>query len=193
MLSNSVAATDGAHGTPETPPELTIPAGSVEQVAKIANLKGRLIAARKFAAQAETAYGEKYKELIEVLEATRNAWEAQNRLVVDEHERCKTFLENTEKEIRQELCDWSKETGDKRFDDHLSVRCTVKLEYDLDDATQWARNNAPYALVADKKKFELIAKDKNSNLDFVTKTPTYAAVIATEIPEPVIPSEGGVA
>lgn len=163
---------------------------AAEKRADISALKTKLVLARKYAAQAEFAYGEKYKELIEVLEATRKSWEVLNASVVAEHERTKDYLERVEKDLRQQLVDWSKETGEKRFDDHLSTRCIVKLDYELDDATGWAKTNAPFILVADKKQFEQIAKKQE--LEFVTKMPTYSAVIASELPDPageVLPAD----
>lgn len=149
--------------------------------ADITVLKVRLVIARKFAAEAEAAYGEKYKNLIGRLEGVRAEWERENALVVAEHERTKEYLEKTDKEIRQAVVDYCKEHDVKKFDEHLSVRVLTKLEYDEEAATAWAKTNAPFILVADKKQFEGIAKKQD--LDFVTKTPAYTAVIASELPD----------
>lgn len=154
--------------------------------ADIVILKNRLATAREFAEQAELAYGEQYKVLISAQESLRQAWESENALVIAEHARTKTYLEGVEKDLRQSVIDYCREHDAKKFDEHLSVRCLVKLEYDADQATAWAKSNAPFILVADKKAFEGIAKKQD--LDFVTKVPTYSAVIASELPD--LSSEG---
>lgn len=184
-----------------------------EQIAKISTLKSRLITARKFAGEAENAYGEKYSELIEVLDATRNAWEAQNSLLIAEHERTKTYLEDTEKEIRQEVINYCRANDTKKFDEHLSMRVAIKLEYEPDVATEWAKTNAPIMLVVDGKQFESLVKTTTKvkgketlaeqidrsrkelevkGLGFVGLDPAYSAVIATDLSE-LVSSEGRVA
>lgn len=149
------------------------------KLTNISTLKSRLITAREFAAQAESAYSEKYKALVEVLEATRNAWEAQNALIVAERDRTAAYLEATEKDLRQAVIDWCREHDTKKFDEHLSMRVIVKLEYEPDQATTWAKTNAPFILVADRKQFDALAKKQD--FDFVNKVPSYSAVIASDL------------
>lgn len=118
-------------------------------------------------------------KLVEVLEATRNAWEAQNALIVAERDRTAAYLEATEKDLRQAVIDWCREHDTKKFDEHLSMRVIVKLEYEPDQATTWAKTNAPFILVADRKQFDALAKKQD--FDFVNKVPSYSAVIASDL------------
>jgi hypothetical protein len=154
-----------------------------ERLAEISTLKSRLITARQFALEAENKFAEKNSELIAILDAARSRWETDNALVIAEYERTREYLEKTEKELRQAVIDWCRGHDTKKFDEHLSMRVAIKLEYDLDEATAWCRAEAPFALVADKKQFEKIAKDQPNTgaLAFVAKTPAYTAVIASNL------------
>lgn len=179
------------------------------ETAKIATLKTRLATAREFAAQAELAYGEKYKDLIAAQEAVRAVWEEEYALVIAEHERTKNYLESVEKELRQSVIDYCRDHDTKKFDEHLSVRVAIKLDYEIETATAWAKTNAPYMLVADAKQFEGLVKTHTkakakeevedtlsraersleaSGLTFIKLDPAYSAVIASELPS--LSSEG---
>lgn len=157
-------------------------AAKAERRAHIEKLKNKLARARVFAGQAEAAYGEKYLGLIEILDAARTAWEKDHSLVIAENDRAKAAAEKADKELRAELVAYYNATKEKKIDEHLSVRVTVKLAYELEKATDWAKTNAPYMLIADKSQFEKHAKDKKVSLDFVTKTEDPSGVIATALP-----------
>jgi len=145
----------------------------------ISELKGQLAAARVLAADAEHVYGEKYKELIEALEATRKSWEMMNEEIIAQREQCNSDLHAADAELRQAVITYCQENDTKKFDDQLGVRVMVKLDYKPADATAWAKANAPFMLVADKKEFEKVAKSQD--FDFVTKVSSYTAVVATEL------------
>lgn len=150
--------------------------------ASIPVLKNKLARARQFAAQAESSYGDKYTGLMAALEKARADWEKENSLIVAEYERTKKAAEAADKELRAELVEFYKLTREKKFDEHLSVRVLIKLTYELEKATEWAKNNAPYMLIADKSQFEKYAKDKKVSLDFVTKKDEPAGVVASVLP-----------
>lgn len=161
-------------------------AAKAEKRANIEKLKNKLARARQFAAQAENAYGEKYAGLMDAIEKARGDWERDNSLIVAEYERTKKAAEAADKDLRAELVAFYNATGEKRFDEHLSVRVNIKLAYEIEKATEWAKTNAPYMLIADKSQFEKHAKDKKVSLDFVTKKEDPSGVIASALP-PVLP------
>jgi len=160
------------------------PAAIEAKKTNILALKTKLARARHFAAGAEAAYGERYKTLILELEDVRGQWERANTLVIAEHERTKKALEVADAALRGELIDFRIATGEKTFDEHLSVRDTVKLEYEIAAATDWAKKEAPFMLIVAKTQFEKYAKDKKVNLDFVKKETDHTAVIASVLPVP---------
>lgn len=172
----------------EDPADLAAMAAEAENDAvldltgNILKLKNKLARARGFAGQAESSYGSKYTGLMDALEAARNTWESENSLIVAEYNRTKAAVEAADKELRAELVKFYEATKEKRFDEHLSVRVNVKLTYELEKATDWAKTNAPYMLIADKSQFEKHAKDKKVSLDFVTKKDEPTGVIATALP-----------
>ncbi len=68
-------------------------------------------------------------------------------------------------------------TGEKTFDENLSVRVNTKLVYEMPKAVEWAEQNAPVMIVkaVDKKSFESLPTV--ADLDFVYKTETTVPVI----------------
>lgn len=85
------------------------------------------------------------------------------------------YLAITETALRDQLKEWHEASGEKTYDGNLSVRVTTKLEYDEKDATAWAKDNAPFILVADKKQFEKLPNV--AELEFVEEKETVTTVI----------------
>lgn len=98
-------------------------------------------------------------------------------------------LDASDQALRSSLIDWSRRTGNKTFDDHLSVRINTKLEYSAEAATEWAKENAPFVLTIEKKAFEAIAK--HQDLRFVNKVESYSSVIAKDLPDEQVSREQG--
>jgi len=97
---------------------------------------------------------------------------------LDNYNRIKKGLETEEQKLRDALIEWSKETKEKTFDGHMQVRVLTKLVYKPEDATAWAKENASFILVADKKQFEQIALKNKFN--FVNYEDNYVAALAKD-------------
>ena len=85
-----------------------------------------------------------------------------------------------EQEIREEVINKFKETGEKKFG-QLGIRISKKLVYEPNDAMAWAKDYMQIAIktVLDRKQFETFAKV--NNLDFVKVEEIPTATIPTEI------------
>ena len=85
-----------------------------------------------------------------------------------------------ESEIRNEVIEKFKETGEKKFG-QLGIRISKVPIYEPEQAMTWAESNMPIAIkkVLDKKQFETFAKI--NNLDFVTIDEVPTATIPSEI------------
>lgn len=110
--------------------------------------------------------------------AVKEQWEKDFAATLEDCENTDQIFREADEKLRSSLIDWHLATGDKTFDKHLQVRVTEKLEYELESATDWAKENAPYVLVADKKKFEAVAK--TTKFPFVRYFPAYVAAIAKD-------------
>lgn len=86
-------------------------------------------------------------------------------------------LESSEKILRDAVIRHYKETGEKTIDENLSVRVNSRLEYENDEAVEWAEKNAPVMIyrTVDKKAFE--SYSQVTDLPFVKKIDTPSAVI----------------
>lgn len=145
---------------------------------QIAELKARLEEKRLEAAVSGERMARAQKNLEEALDRITKNWEKLYADDIRDAEIAGTNLELADSELRRALIEWSRQTGEKTFDEHLSVRVTEKLEYTPEAATEWAKANAPFILVADKKQFEQIAK--NQELGFVAKIKNYVSVLAKD-------------
>ena len=145
---------------------------------QIEELKTRLEKKRLAAEKVEARMAEAQKNLEEALDRITKDWEKLYADDIRDAEIAGTNLELADSELRRALIEWSRQTGEKTFDEHLSVRVTEKLEYTPEAATEWAKANAPFILVADKKQFEQIAK--NQELGFVAKIKNYVSVLAKD-------------
>ena len=145
---------------------------------QIEELKARLEEKRFAAERAEVKMAKAQRNLEEALTRITKDWEKLYADDIRDAEIAGTNLELADSELRRALIEWSRQTGEKTFDEHLSIRVTEKLEYSPEAATEWAKANAPFILVADKKQFEQIAK--NQELSFVAKIKNYVSVLAKD-------------
>ena len=94
-------------------------------------------------------------------------------------ERCNEQLAWSETHLRESVVAHFEATGEKTIDENLSVRVNSRLEYENDDAVEWAEKNAPVMIykTVDKKAFEGFATQSGIDLPFVRKINTPSAVI----------------
>ena len=87
-----------------------------------------------------------------------------------------------EQELRDEIVEKFKETGEKKFG-QLGIRISKVPIYEPEQAMTWAESNMPIAIkrILDKKQFETFAKV--NDLDFVEIEEIPTATIPTEIKE----------
>lgn len=130
-------------------------------------------------------FQEPYESVVKRCEAEKAGIDAkyaeQNAELFGEYDAAKlneTMAENT---LREALKSWHDETGEKTFDEDLSVRVNASLSYDSDRAVAWAEKNAPFLIekTVDKKQFEIIALAKD--LDFVTVEKKVTAVVSKKL------------
>lgn len=115
--------------------------------------------------------------------AILDTYEANNRETLDTLLDLINNRDSTDDELRAYLIKWHKLTGKKTFDGELQV-AELKRNKIIDKkaATEWARQNAPFCLVLDEKKFlETFGDDEHPFLDHPK---TYSAKIATKLSPP---------
>lgn len=169
------------HTTAAAPEHEFIPfASNSDQVTReqIAELKARLEEKRLEAAVSGERMAKAQQNLEAALASVTESWKGLYKDDIRDAEIAGTNLELADSELRRALIEWSRQTGEKTFDEHLSIRVTEKLEYTPEAATEWAKQNAPFILVADRKQFEQIAK--NQELSFVAKIKNYVSVLAKD-------------
>ena len=106
------------------------------------------------------------------------AWEAQNRVGLDELIAVEQEVKDNEATLRNLTLKAYAETGNKAPAPGVGIREVTILEYDKKIAFDWAKSHK-MALQLDKKAFEKIAKADTP--DFVTITTEPQATIATNL------------
>jgi len=98
---------------------------------------------------------------------------------------------NIEAELRNEMARHYQATGFKSLaDGALGIRVSKAFHYTPDEATAWAKSNAPVLLVLDQKAFEKMIGSLEHKPAFVIETPDVKATIATDLSKYLKP-EGG--
>lgn len=161
----------------------------------IPELKQAFIEAKRAKESMSEFYAEFERDLSVKMETLKAEMEAANAEMLETYWETDAGVIETENELREALKTQYEaavteykaaiergeeaEEPSKQFDSDLSVRVTPSLKYELSDATEWAKENAPIILVADKKQFEGLPIAKM--LDFVTEVKTVSAVVSKKL------------
>lgn len=114
----------------------------------------------------------------DALAQRRHGFETANAGLINVARTTKEKLAEEELRLRDMTVAEFKATGEKKPAPGVSIRQTVDLIYQEDQAFDWAKK-MQMALKLDRKQFDAIAKA--SELDFVQKVDTAAATIATDL------------
>ena len=101
---------------------------------------------------------ERQAELKDRVDNLRREWEEANADILSEYFLAKEIATVTEATLRAVIVSHFERTGDKKPHPRLGVRETIKVLYDKDEVTDYARLNAQDLLVLDKKKLERYVK-----------------------------------
>jgi hypothetical protein len=147
----------------------------------IHGLKQQYISAKSHRAE----FQEPYDSVIKRREAEKAdidvKYAEQNAELFGEYDAARLNESAAENTLREALKAWHDETGEKTFDEDLSVRVNASLFYENSKAVEWAEKNAPFLIekTVDKKQFEVIALAKD--LDFVTVEKKVTAVVSKKL------------
>jgi len=97
-------------------------------------------------------------ELKDEVDKLRREWEEANADILNEYALTREIAGATEATLRATIVSHFERTGDKKPHPRLGIRETIKVLYDKDEVTDYARLNAQDLLVLDKKKLERYAK-----------------------------------
>lgn len=117
-------------------------------------------------------------ELIDMLDASRAAWAAENASVIERLAAVSKERAEAEAALRTAAIAAYQETGTKKPAPGVGIRVVSKLQYSADDALRWAKEH-DIALALDARAFEKVAKA--SPPEFVTVVETATATIATDL------------
>lgn len=110
------------------------------------------------------------KEEIEKLQA--NFLEA-NAELINDCERVKTELSETDAALRSAMIEHFLHTGEKSIDSDLTVRVNTRLLYDKNEALNWAKEHN-LALKLDEREFEKIASSTDISFVVIEEKPIAA-------------------
>ena len=142
-------------------------------------LKEKFIEAKRTAESLQAPMSGADDDLDARIAAVKEAWQRENAELLENYDAAATSLTAAETILRDACVAEYERTGEKTFDSDLSVRVNTRLEYDRAKATEWAKDNAPFILVADDKQFKNL--DIAKTLDFVEEVKTVSAVISTKL------------
>lgn len=128
-----------------------------------------------------TAYSAEKAGLDRCIEALEAEWKKKNADMIAEFERALAAADEANETLRVAVVEWCRRNEVKTYDELCGMRVSSKLEYSINDATEWAKKNAPFLLIADKKQFEKLETAKS--LSFVRSFPNYTAVISSKLAE----------
>lgn len=97
-------------------------------------------------------------QLKDEVDKLRQEWEKANANILSEYALTKEIATATEATLRATIVSHFERTGNKKPHPRLGIRETVKVLYDKDEVTDYARLNAHDLLVLDKKKLERYVK-----------------------------------
>lgn len=155
----------------------------------VVDLKTEYILAKEQAEIAAKALEADELELVEAIRRLQLKFARDHYNQLAKREKAVATANEAEEKLRAAVVEICKASGEKTFDEHLSVRETVKLNYAADTAVLWAKKNAPIMVVesVEKKQFEAFAKAqmtetddqfiKGADLGFVRIEKTVSAVI----------------
>jgi len=112
--------------------------------------------------------------------AAYEAWEMENRALLDAEGEAKSLVAEAEAKLRELTLKAYQETGNKAPAPGVGIREVTKLEYDPKEALSWALEHK-LALQLNKTFFEKLAKTDTP--EFVTVSTEPQATIATDLSE----------
>lgn len=111
---------------------------------------------------------------------SKTAWETANEQLIGQLHTCQADLATVEDELRRQIVEAYRLTGDKRPGPGVGIRLRTVAEYDATEAKVWAiEHHVAAALELNRRVFDKIAEA--ANLPFVTVVQEPQATIATDL------------